>query len=111
MLSELRASLILSRVPERINEFKLRYWLPINFLDVWYSFFLLFLCTFFFSAFLRFLVLFSLIQINCFRKPLFLITAVYAMECLNVVSFQGMGVVGDLFGAGKMFLPQVRCLF
>ena len=22
--------------------------------------------------------------------------------------FQGMGVVGDLFGAGKMFLPQVR---
>lgn len=67
---------------------------------------------FFFSAFLRFLVLFSLIQINCFRKSLFLITAVYAMECLlNVVSFQGMGVVGDLFGAGKMFLPQVRCFF
>ena len=24
--------------------------------------------------------------------------------------FQGMGVVGDLFGAGKMFLPQVQIL-
>lgn len=26
---------------------------------------------------------------------------------LSFIHFQGMGIVGDLFGAGKMFLPQV----
>jgi hypothetical protein len=27
---------------------------------------------------------------------------------LSFIDYQGMSIVGDLFGAGKMFLPQVR---
>jgi hypothetical protein len=27
---------------------------------------------------------------------------------VSFTDYQGMSIVGDLFGAGKMFLPQVR---